>query len=249
MGTPPLGVGLVGAVAAKNNSQFKDTDSHNSHRKRLGAHTQLMSEQQNHTRRLFIALELPSHLRRHLAQVIDELRRCDDRAVKWVEPDNMHLTLKFLGETPVERIEEIKSAVGKVMTHNSAVRGAFKLQSTALGVFPNLKRPRVFWASCSAIGESDDLRRMGDFADALDDSLGELGFDKEERAFKAHLTLGRARRPRPGTKAPELGALIEKLKNYNYDPVEFEIKKLSLFESELTREGPIYTALESFEFA
>ena len=246
MGTPPLGVGLVGAVAAKNNSQFKDTDSHNSHRKRLGAHTQPMSEQQNHTRRLFIALELPSHLRRHLAQVIDELRRCDDRAVKWVAPDNMHLTLKFLGETPVERIEAIKAAVGKVMTHDSAVRGAFRLQSTALGAFPNLKRPRVFWASC--VSDAGDLRRLERFAGAVDDSLGELGFDKEERAFKAHLTLGRVRRPRPGAKAPDLGALIEKLKNYNYDPMDFEINKLSLFESQLKREGPIYTALGSWGF-
>ena len=203
-----------------------------------------MFPQSGHTKRLFIALELPSHLRRRLEQVIDELRRCDDRAVKWVAPDNMHLTLKFLGETPVEQIEEIKSAVGKVMTHDSA--GAFKLQSTALGAFPNLNRPRVFWASC--VSDAGDLRRLERLAGAIDDSLGELGFDKEERAFKAHLTLGRVRRPRPGAKAPDLGALIERLKNYKYESLDFEINKLSLFESQLTREGPIYTALESWEF-
>ena len=209
-----------------------------------------MSDQSNHTIRLFIALELPSQLRSHLAQVIEALRRYDERSVKWVTPQNMHLTLKFLGETPLEKIEEIKSAIDKTVTDTSSVAGSFKLQSTTLGAFPNLKRPRVFWADCiSGDADSDDLRRLGDFAGKIDDTLSDMGFDKEERSFKAHLTLGRARRPRPGVKAPNLSALVERLKNYKYETIKFEINILSLYQSQLTRQGPIYTALESWEFA
>ncbi len=203
-----------------------------------------MSDQSTHTLRLFIALELPSQLRNHLAQVIEQLRRNDNHAVKWVTPNNMHLTLKFLGETPLEKIEEIKTAIGKTVTDTTSAGGAFKLQSTTLGAFPNLNRPRVFWTGC--IG--DDLRLMSELAGAIDDTLCDLGFEKEERAFKAHLTLGRVRRPRPGAKAPDVGELVERLKNYDYAPVDFEINRLCLFESELTREGPIYTVLESWEF-
>ncbi|MFQ5608270.1 MAG: RNA 2',3'-cyclic phosphodiesterase [Candidatus Zixiibacteriota bacterium] len=192
--------------------------------------------------RLFVAFELPELLRRRLAEAIERLRRYDQRAVKWVDPENMHLTLKFLGETAPEKLGAIKASLGAQLGGNSVVSGAFKMTSQTLGAFPNLKRPRVFWADCAG----GDFGRLAEFAERIDETLSGLGFEKETRAFKAHLTLGRVRRPKPASHPADLTELINQLKAYKYEPIDFEFNRLVLFQSELTREGPIYTELESW---
>jgi RNA 2',3'-cyclic 3'-phosphodiesterase len=176
--------------------------------------------------RLFIAVNFPDTLRQSLWEAAAPLRR-GDFPVKWVAPDALHLTLKFLGEVAAEREPELLAGMAR------AARGAkpFALHLGGFGVFPSMSRPRVVWAGCDAPAPLELLQH------GVEREMEPLGFPLEGRAFQPHLTLGRAeRRARPGDfakLAPRLEALA-----FAGDAV---IASLDLMESQLGGSGARYT--------
>lgn len=132
--------------------------------------------------RAFVALPLPEEARARLGG----LRRAADPAapVRWVAPDAMHLTLKFLGEIEPERADAVKAALGKLGWD----RGAFEFTLAGIGGFPSLARPRVLWA-----GVTDGAAAVAALAERVEAALEPLGFPREDRRFTPHLTIGRVK--------------------------------------------------------
>jgi RNA 2',3'-cyclic 3'-phosphodiesterase len=142
--------------------------------------------------RLFVALEPPAPVRRQLKLLAAELRRAAGRAardVRWVLPEQIHLTLQFLGNAPEERLADVQRAVAEA----AALARPLSLLVRGAGGFPNARRPRVLWA-----GVEGEVEALGGLARDLGARLARLGFPPEERPFSPHLTLGRARDGAPG---------------------------------------------------
>lgn len=178
--------------------------------------------------RSFIAIEIPQDIKRALGGVLEELRRiyCD---VKWVEPGSVHLTLKFLGEIDPGRVPEIKEALKKTFEDHRP----FSLIAEGLGAFPRLESPRVVW-----VGLRGDLEKLAALQKDVEKTLGLLGFPREDRPFKPHLTLGRMR----SQKGRE--ALVKRLRDMSSRTLgSFHVDCVAQFRSELLPTGAKYTIL------
>lgn len=186
--------------------------------------------------RLFIAIELTQELKAVLTEIGKELEaRIPPRTVRWVKPAAMHLTLVFLGETPVSRLDAVKEAVATAVT---------RLPQTSFGVvglgcFPNSRRPRVVW-----VGVDEAARNLPRIKKALDRELEPLGFKPEGRPFSPHLTLGRVDRRAGSQEAAELGRVVERATLHEVGRVK--VTEIHLISSDLRPAGPIYTILASF---
>jgi 2'-5' RNA ligase len=181
---------------------------------------------------LFVALEPPEPVRRRLAVLADELRHGAGRAgdeVRWVPPENVHLTLQFLGAVPEERVAGVEAAL------RDAAAGArpLSLSLHGAGGFPNARRPRVLWA-----GLEGDVAPLADLVRDLGARLAKLGFPPEDRPFSPHLTLGRARDARG---APGLAGALARAARI--EPTPWRATELVLFESHLSPRGPRYEAI------
>ncbi len=192
--------------------------------------------------RLFIALELPPEVRQAAAEVTRELKS-SGADVKWVKPEAMHLTLKFLGEVLEEQAPDIENALKEAC---AGIAG-LELEIKGCGSFPGAKKPQVVWLGME--GQMDQLRGL---AGAIEASMELLGFPPERRSFKAHLTLGRVRRGpkrggKPGGSVVPLVRAIAAQKEYQ-GPV-FRADKVVLMKSTLTLAGPIYEPLAEFMLA
>jgi RNA 2',3'-cyclic 3'-phosphodiesterase len=182
--------------------------------------------------RLFVALEIPSAVRDNLAAMIRDLRPLAEQ-LKWVRAENLHVTLKFLGETPEEKLGGIRRALSSV-TSEKRVDVHFR----GLGFFPNEKRPSVFWAGIEASTSLETL------ADDIHHALEAVGIPREERAFTPHLTLARLR----ASGLPEkLRSAIQQ--NARRDFGALNAHEFHLIESKLKPSGAEYTTLQSFSFA
>ncbi|MCD6358584.1 MAG: RNA 2',3'-cyclic phosphodiesterase [Dehalococcoidia bacterium] len=179
--------------------------------------------------RSFIAVELPVDVRNELGVIEEKLRHGMDLSVKWVNPKSIHLTLKFLGNIPQAKVPQIADALATVTKDNSP----FSLELGELGVFPNLRRPRVIW-----LGLDGDVDKLISLQKKVDAALEALGFAREARPFKAHLTLGRVR-GRGGQH--DLGELLADANPEN--GCCFEVNGVSLMKSRLTPQGAIYMQL------
>ncbi|MBI2170720.1 MAG: RNA 2',3'-cyclic phosphodiesterase [Chloroflexi bacterium] len=179
--------------------------------------------------RLFIAAELPALVTELLGEVIHHLRGQGVEGVRWVRPEGVHLTLKFLGETPEERLE----AIAQAMAQAAVQTPPFALNIQGVGAFPNLRAPQVVW-----LGLSGQVEVLKELQSALEQTLEQAGFPREGRAFSPHLTLGRVNgRLTPG----QLQALSAGLKGAG--AVEFpevSVDAMSLIESLLERSGARY---------
>ncbi|MEX0799723.1 MAG: RNA 2',3'-cyclic phosphodiesterase [Dehalococcoidia bacterium] len=184
--------------------------------------------------RLFVAIELPEPVLAALGDVQDQLRAHRLEGLRWTRPEGVHLTLKFLGETPAVRLGDIEAAVA------SAVDGrtAFRLALGAAGTFGSRGRPRVVWIDLE--GEVEELRRL---QLAVEAALVAIGFPAEEREFSPHLTLARVRQPPPRELAERLTAALAEVST---PEMEFEAKEVSLMRSELGPGGAVYTRLAAF---
>jgi 2'-5' RNA ligase len=184
------------------------------------------------THRLFVALEPSDPVRRRIGAAAAAIRRASTRAadeVRWVPPENVHLTLQFLGAVPEERVPAVEEAV------RAAAAGShpLSLEVKGAGGFPNARRPRVVW-----IGLAGDVDALGALVADLGRRLAPLGFPPEERRFSPHLTIGRAR---DGRGAPGLaGAVAEAAQA---DGTTWRASDVVLFESHLSPHGPRYEAL------
>ena len=180
------------------------------------------------TLRAFIAMDLPENVRSSLGEAQEVLKSQSFR-VKWVRPQNIHLTLKFLGNTDGADIDKIVAAMALATKDCAVVSLAVK----GIGVFPDIRRPRVIWA-----GLSGQLEILQDIQRTLDGHLADLGFPKETRGFKAHLTLGRVKGKITGDR---LKAAIVKLKGF--ESTSFDVDRIILFKSELRPSGAVYTKM------
>ena len=180
--------------------------------------------------RLFVAIELPPDVQEGLARAQDRLRGAG-ADVSWVKPTNIHITLKFLGETDPQRLERI----GPVLAQAARTVAPFSATVAAIGTFGG-RVPRVVWA-----GVQDGATSLGHLAHAVDDGLVALGFSREKRDFAAHVTLGRVRSPR------NVHALLAAVRAEPLDAVgRLWVDRFALMQSELHPSGSIYTDLERF---
>ncbi len=186
--------------------------------------------------RCFIAIELPDEVKRGLTQLQAQLKSGNQPWVKWVDPYSIHLTLKFLGNVAVDRIDKITRAMGE------AVQGAspFRLEVKDLGVFPNLRRVQVAW-----VGVSGEVDKLVHLQQRIESSLVPQGFTAESRPFTAHLTLARIRDRASPDERQRFGQLIADTK---FEAAyTFRVDAINLMRSQLTREGAIYSRIGSVE--
>ena len=184
--------------------------------------------------RSFIAIELPDELKSELVQLEARLKSGGQFRVKWVDPNGIHLTLKFLGDIAADRVEEIVGAM------EEAARGisTFQLKVKGLGVFPNPKRAQVAW-----VGLSGEVDKLAQLQKSVESKLAPLGFAPESRRFTPHLTLARLRNQVSPDERQRFGQLITGTA-FEAD-CAIEVDAISLIRSQLTREGAIYTRINS----
>ncbi len=184
--------------------------------------------------RSFISIDIPDELKKEVKALQELFRKCG-ADVRWVRTEAMHFTLKFLGDVEEKQIEQIKKILKDIALHTPLIT----IKLNGAGVFPNQKIPRVIW-----IGIKDEDGALDDLQKRIDAELSKLGFEKEERNFKPHLTLGRMRSQK-GREA--LIKLIEEVKDKKLGA--FTVADIKLMKSELRPEGSVYTELARFEFS
>ncbi len=178
--------------------------------------------------RTFVAVLIDEGIRERIADVQSRVKELATD-VKWVAPDNFHVTLKFLGNVREDALPEVYSSV------EQAVRGLepFDLSFSGLGAFPSARRARVVW-----VGIENGVDRLRAMAALVEESLAKLNFEKEEKEFRAHITIGRVKTSRF---LDELARGIGEV-----DARELGVQRVSsvaVMKSELRRDGPIYTSL------
>ena len=183
--------------------------------------------------RTFIAVELDEALRIALAELQARFKRqAPPGSVKWVSPDGIHLTLKFLGDTPSRRLGEIRAALEAAC----ADLRPFEVALAGRGCVPNTRRPRVVW-----VGVHDSGRRLARLQDAIERNVAPLGWPVEARPFSPHLTLGRLARDAGARVAAQVGTVIES------SIVEHigsqTVTGVLLVQSELRTSGALYRTL------
>lgn len=186
------------------------------------------------TIRAFIAVEMPEAIQEHLAEIQSRLRRWAEMAVvRWVDPRQTHITLKFLGDVEVARLKAVSEALGQV----ASATPPFTATLGELGVFPNIYRPRVLW-----VGLSDPEGHFRRLARAVEQAMRELGFAPESHGpFVPHITLGRVGRRVTAAQRKALGEVIGQVEIPTGQPVS--VDHIVLMRSVLTPDGPIYTRL------
>ena len=135
------------------------------------------------TIRTFVAIELSDEIKRVLSELMESLREKDIREVRLVRPEGVHLTLKFLGDIPVGKVDAVKEALSCVTSH-----APFELDLDGTGVFPNERKPRVLW-----VGIKGDMAPLNALQSDVENALEGIGFRRERRDFSPHLTIGRIR--------------------------------------------------------
>lgn len=177
--------------------------------------------------RTFIAVELDKQIIEELTQALN-LFKSTQADVKWVNPPNAHITLKFLGEVQEQKIEKIS----QIIKESSCGFKPFVLTLQSLGAFPTLNSPRVIWIG--AVSQDNILEKL---AETIEINLVSLHFPKEKRGFKSHITIGRVRSNK------NKAELINLLRNLEIAKKEMLVKTVTLFKSTLSPKGSIYERL------
>lgn len=182
--------------------------------------------------RAFLAFELPPAIKEQVRHVSEELKR-SKMDVRWVRPENIHLTVVFLGNVREGDI----SAMAREIEHVSCGFHPFEICLKGIGIFPDRRRPRVLW-----VGYDGDIERMATLREVLYERLMPFEIKEEKRQFKPHLTLGRFRNP--GRRRTLLDDVIKQ--HEGLSSPSFKAGELVLFKSELRPQGPEYTKLYSW---
>ena len=184
-------------------------------------------------KRTFIAIKIP--VTKELNKVINHFHNeLEAERIKWAETDNMHISLSFLGDTEEGLISSIANELQTIANSNKC----FSFKLTGAGVFKNIKHPRVLWLGIIE-DENNTLMKLGN---DIKDRLELLGFEKEKRKFKAHLTLGRVKSI---NKKEKLKNLLEKYQNQYFQNVD--VQEIIFYESMLTAKGSIYKVIRKFK--
>ena len=188
------------------------------------------------TLRAFIAVPLPPAITQQLADVQRRLRRgCPEQAVGWVKPENIHLTLFFLGDILPERQAPIEAGLSVVARN---VR-SFTFSVQGAGAFPNLNRPRVIW-----VGLQEPTGQLALLHSAVNEAMANAGFQPEDRRFSPHLTLGRIRQRASREDAQTMGEAVRRAEVGHLG--EVPVGQMILFRSVLKSSGAEYTPLARF---
>jgi 2'-5' RNA ligase len=183
--------------------------------------------------RLFVAIDIPEAVRRALGELIARLRT-ESKGAKWVRPEAMHVTLKFIGEVEPAKVDAIRAALRAVHSERDV-----EMNFRGLGFFPNERRPRVLWCGIAA---SPNLAML---AADVDGALKPLDIPAESRDFVPHLTLARFSVDRGGPGAPDkLVCAADEMKSYDFGSTRET--EFHLIHSQLKPSGAEYTRLESF---
>lgn len=177
--------------------------------------------------RTFLAVDLPNEVKEtaiHLQTTVE----AKPKAVKWIKAANIHLTLRFIGPTPEHEVPKIKEAVAEAVAGHHDI--PLKVRGT--GVFPKKERPRVLW-----LGIGGEVEKVKTLVSDINGSLKKLGYPPEEREYSPHVTIGRIRYPQKVT--PDVSHFL----NSEYDPIEFHVRNVKFFQSDLVPGGPIYSVL------
>lgn len=182
--------------------------------------------------RTFIAIALPQEIKDSLGRLQNQLKTCG-ADVKWVEPNNIHLTLKFLGDIDDKKLDKIM----RILEDTAKNKNPFQMRIFSIGAFPKMNFPRVIWVGVDK-GDSETKQ----IAEALEEKIAKIGIPKEDRPFSSHITIGRTR------SSLNRERLVEDLKtlanNFGQENLEFAVTKITLFKSTLTPKGPIYEVLK-----
>ncbi|BAJ62901.1 RNA 2',3'-cyclic phosphodiesterase [Anaerolinea thermophila] len=181
--------------------------------------------------RAFIAIDLPEDLRHKLGEIMDSLKKKTPRAVRWVPPQNIHLTLKFLGNVSPNNLNTLTQMLRQEALRHSPMQ--FSVGS--LGAFPSKQRPRVIWVGVHAPPALMDLQRC------VDQETAVLGYPVEEREYSPHLTLGRVSQ---NVTALELRQIADALFDTHVgDLGVVRVTEIRLYRSDLQPGGSVYTPL------
>jgi 2'-5' RNA ligase len=181
--------------------------------------------------RTFIAVELDEQIKNELFKITNVLKSTQ-ADVKWVEIENLHITLKFLGSVSLGKIERII----QVLTTSLLSLKPFSLTLNCLGVFPKITYPRVIWVD--ALTTNNQLENL---AKMIEDNLVSLHFAKEKRQFQSHITIGRLRSNKNKQE------LINLIQNTPVEKKQMIVKNVTLFKSILSSKGPHYEKLSTFD--
>jgi RNA 2',3'-cyclic 3'-phosphodiesterase len=181
--------------------------------------------------RSFIAVKISFDQKEQISELIRDFKRTDVQ-VKWVNPENLHVTLKFLGEVDERALPNIFDALQKSLTNDRSFQ--FNLES--VGCFPNMKRPRVIW-----VGIDHGADKLNMLAKKVDGIMTEFSFEREKRGFSAHLTIGRVKDSRG------MEELTSQFKQIKFQTGSCVIDEVIFFQSILKREGPTYIPHKRFK--
>ena len=182
--------------------------------------------------RVFIAVPIPSSAKLFLSKVIEGLSGKIPNGVRWVNPDGIHVTIKFLGDTAPGRVAGITEAMGRAAAQVSP----FQIRLWGLGTFPNQKRPRVLWA-----GVDGDVARLAELQKITESELVALGYPRDKRSFNPHLTLGRVRDQVSEHIRHGIAAIVFSEEQEGSEP--WLVESVELIQSHLGPGGATYTTL------
>ncbi|MDP6559521.1 MAG: RNA 2',3'-cyclic phosphodiesterase [Candidatus Binatia bacterium] len=183
--------------------------------------------------RVFVGVRIGPNLAQRISEVSSHLKE-NLTGIRWVAQGNLHFTLKFLGEVQEQRVAPITAALEQGLRET----GSFTIKGRGIGVFPDIREPRVLWVGLLGGGLEPLARKVGR-------TLQTLGFPKEKRSLKPHLTIGRWRQGRAPTQ--NLGREIYRWQDYEFG--EFRVEGVILFESVLKPTGAEYSPLHVFHLS
>ena len=198
----------------------------------------MTSSRQPEQQRLFVAVTLPAEAREAIARLIHALRAADVSGLRLVNPEGVHLTLKFLGNVDRSRVSVLTDALDAV----GEGAAPFALQLSGVGAFPERRSPRVLWA-----GVKGDTEPLTALARRVDDACSTLGFSRERRPFSPHLTLARLRETAPSHERQRSATIIKDIGLATTQP--FSVQAFHLVRSTLTPSGPIYETVHTIPIA
>lgn len=184
--------------------------------------------------RAFIAVDLPPDLQDRLAQITDELRaQMGDVPIRWVPAQNMHLTLKFLGDVSLNNLD----VLADILRGETADREPMVISLGGLGAYPKTRRPRVIWVGVEAPAAMEAIQR------GIDKQTGRVGYARDRRPFSPHITLGRVSRNATPRDVRIIGDILN-IKKVGFLGVA-RVREIHLYRSDLQSGGAVYSRLFS----
>ncbi|MFT3893654.1 MAG: RNA 2',3'-cyclic phosphodiesterase [Anaerolineales bacterium] len=186
--------------------------------------------------RAFIAVEIPHEIQQAIYKAISNFRQATGSLIRWVPPENMHLTLKFLGDVSASNVEMLT----QMLRAEADSSHCFDIRVGGLGSFPSLRRPRVIYIGIQAPAGLEALHH------GVESASRRLGYESEERAFSPHLTIGRVKQDASASDQQKIRLALE---NIHIDSLgTARVDSVHLFKSELKPSGSVYTKLFSAPF-